>query len=102
MDNTSLFILFGLTKDETASNSLLILDVRDVNNLAFADIYPFDQIGSNSTSPSNNSDSIDSSSGSSTGTVAGIAVGCSIVVIYYPFSNQNNNNSQQFRVFSLL
>ncbi|GAA5798701.1 hypothetical protein HPULCUR_004106 [Helicostylum pulchrum] len=87
-----LFILFGLNKDATRTNELLILDVRNVDNLTFATTFPFDNVvdttgnstsggttGGN-TSSENNSTSGNHKAGLSTGAIAGIAVGGVIAV----------------------
>jgi hypothetical protein len=86
VNNTSLFILFGMTQTTNLTNDLLVLDVRNVNNLAFADRYPFDQTGSSSTVNNDTKSTTTSSSGShssnglGTGAIVGIAVGCAIAV----------------------
>lgn len=88
-----MFILFGLNKDATRTNELLILDVRDVDNLTFATTFPFanavDTTGNNTTggntsggdtSGENSNTSDKHKEGLSTGSIAGIAVGGVIAV----------------------
>ncbi|GAA5808438.1 hypothetical protein MFLAVUS_001829 [Mucor flavus] len=87
VNNTSLFILFGLNKDATRTNELLILDVRNVDNLTFATTFPFDNVvdtagnsttggtaGGNTSSENTNAGD-NHKEGLSTGAIAGIAVG---------------------------
>lgn len=88
VNQTSLFIMFGLDKDANPTNDLLILDVRNSNNISFANHFPFDidaaSTSSNVSSNSSNSTSSASGSGStgglSTGAIAGIAVGGVVAV----------------------
>ena len=85
VNDTSLFILFGLNKDGNPTNDLLILDVKDINSISFASTFP---IISNSSSSSNGTNSTNksdeaNSDGLSTGATVGIAVGCGAVVILY-------------------
>ncbi|GAA5811628.1 hypothetical protein MFLAVUS_005068 [Mucor flavus] len=63
VDNTSLFILFGLTKEMTTTNTMLILDIRNISSLEFSETYP-----------------LSGSSGLSKGAIAGIAVGVVVLV----------------------
>ncbi|KAG2230226.1 hypothetical protein INT48_002096, partial [Thamnidium elegans] len=87
VNNTSLFILFGLNKDATRTNELLILDVRNVDNLTFATTFPFDNVvdttennttvgntGGDTSSGNNNTDN-KHKEGLGKGAIAGIAVG---------------------------
>ncbi|KAI9364288.1 hypothetical protein BD770DRAFT_439959 [Pilaira anomala] len=73
--NNSLFILFGYNVYMNPVNQLLILDVRNVSNLAFADkISAYDTAGKK-----NDSDkSSGSEKGLSTGVIAGVVAGCII------------------------
>ncbi|RCH96338.1 hypothetical protein CU098_005298 [Rhizopus stolonifer] len=78
VNDTNLFIMFGLNKDSNPTNDLLILDIRDVNKIAFADKYPID-LDSSVGNITGNNDSINrditGNEGLSTGATAGIAVG---------------------------
>lgn len=101
VNNTSLFILFGLNKDATRTNELLILDVRNVNNLTFATTFPFDNIvdtagnsttggtAGGNTSSGNNSIGDGHKEGLSTGAIAGIAVGGVIAVGSFFFKKKD-------------
>lgn len=83
VNDTSLFILFGLDKNGNPTNNLLILDVKDLDSISFTSTFP---IISNSTSSNNGTNSTNksdeaSSDGLSTEAAVGIAVGCGAVVI---------------------
>lgn len=67
--------MFGISKDSSYTNDLLILDVRDVNNLNFVTSFPFDNDGKSSNSNSNSTNSSSEKGGLGTGAIAGIAVG---------------------------
>ncbi|GAA5798706.1 hypothetical protein HPULCUR_004111 [Helicostylum pulchrum] len=85
VDDTSLFILFGMTKDKTATNTMLVLDLRNISSLSFSETYPLSNLSvassdnsSSVASPDNSSSGI--SSGISSGAIAGIAVGAVVLV----------------------
>jgi hypothetical protein len=75
VNQTSLFILFGLDKDANPTNDLLVLDVRDVNNISFASTFPFDNTIATSGNGTANTSNSSGGGSLSTGAIAGIAVG---------------------------
>ncbi|KAI9273811.1 hypothetical protein EDC94DRAFT_689831 [Helicostylum pulchrum] len=86
VDDTSLFILFGMTKDKTATNTMLVLDLRNISSLSFSETYPLSNLSvassdnsSSVASPDNSSSGI--SSGISSGAIAGIAVGAVVLIL---------------------
>lgn len=76
VNNTSLFIIFGLDKDGKRSNQLSVLDVRDANNITFANTFPFDNPTGNTGAGTESKDK----DGLGAGAIAGIAIGGVIAV----------------------
>ncbi|CAO0796622.1 unnamed protein product [Mucor circinelloides] len=109
VNDTSLFIMFGLDKDGNPTNDLLILDVADVNSISFLSTFP--KINNSSTSNTNgttsngdnNSNTPKQEGGLSTGATIGIAVGCgavgilAIIALIFFFRKRNKNNTQASR-----
>ncbi|KAF1796000.1 hypothetical protein V8B55DRAFT_1468748 [Mucor lusitanicus] len=107
VNDTSLFIMFGLDKDGNPTNDLMILDVADVNAISFLSTFP--KINNSSTSNTNgtlsngNRDSNASNQGGgglSTGVIVGIAVGCgvagilAIIALIFFCRKRSKNNTQ--------
>lgn len=97
VNNASLFILFGTDVSAKPVNQLLVLNVRDENNITFANNFVFESpaVANN---PSSNPDSSDPPStlgsvledrkkGLSKGSIAGIVVGCIIAVCIFFYNN---------------
>lgn len=89
VNDTSLFILFGLDKDGNPTNDLLILDVKDVDSISFASTFPIISSSSSSNNGINSTNKSDeaNSDGLSTEATVGIAVGCGAVVIILSYLN---------------
>ncbi|KAI9356054.1 hypothetical protein BD770DRAFT_390342 [Pilaira anomala] len=92
VNNTSLFIIFGLDKDGKRSNQLSVLDVRDANNITFANTFPFDNPTGNNGDGTKNKDK----DGLGAGAIAGIAIGGVIAgalvvlgLVYYSRGKKN-------------
>lgn len=85
MNDTDLFIMFGLDKDGNPTNDLMILDVADVNAISFLSNFPTINNASTSNAdganPNGNTPTQGGGGGLSTGAIVGIAVGCGVVVI---------------------
>jgi hypothetical protein len=99
VNNISLFLLFGLDQTGNALNDILILDVRNVNNITFEEKYPF-VLDTTITNDKNNTtssvhptqltvqDASRETNGAtlSTGAIAGIAAAVGILVSNPPHS----------------
>ncbi|KAI9273810.1 hypothetical protein EDC94DRAFT_644130 [Helicostylum pulchrum] len=77
VDDTSLFILFGMTKEKSTTNTMLVLDVRNISSLAFSETYPLSD--SRVTLSDNSLSGL--SSGLSSGAIAGISVGAVVLIL---------------------
>ncbi|KAG2230227.1 hypothetical protein INT48_002097, partial [Thamnidium elegans] len=77
VDDTSLFIFFGMTKEKAATNTMLVLDLRNISSLAFSDTYPLSDSSVTLSDNYLNGRSNDLSSGA----IAGIAVGIVVLIL---------------------
>lgn len=67
--------MFGLAAYSNPFNDILVLDVKNVNNLYFPDTYPYIEREAKPV-PS----TVETAHGLSNGEIAGISVACSVVV----------------------
>jgi hypothetical protein len=86
--------MFGLAAYANPLNDILVLDVKDVNNLYFPDTYPYIEREPKIVPPTSNQTALPPVENSlSQGAVAGIAVACSVIVSSTCTTTTINNRS---------